>query len=76
MKAELTNGVPMCPICNKPTRRMAGVSMGSFVFHPAVYDESGNRVEQHPSMTEEYTCMACGKLYRVFGNRNGGYEYK
>lgn len=73
---ELTNGVPICPHCKKPTRRMASFRMASMVFKPAMWDEDGKRIEQHMDMYETYKCLECNNSFKVFGNRHDGYEYK
>lgn len=74
-KAIMTNGIPQCPHCKKPTERI-GSRAGhrtAMAFHPR-YDENGNQINKdRNTSTTKYTCLDCGKEYKVASRVDGAW---
>ncbi len=68
--SELTNGIPICPFCKKPTKRTGGdYCTVTAAYYPPVYDENG--VDINPDrnrVTRTYQCLECGERYEVVKN--------
>lgn len=77
MKIEYTNGVPICPYCNKPTKRSMGIGTVTMRIYEPIYDEKGNNINPDRNIRNKpYHCHECGKDYAIVGNDVDGYEYK
>lgn len=67
MKTEtaiMTNGIPMCPYCRKPTKRTAGGVSSTCVYYPPVYDAMGNNTNpDRNSFFTSYKCFECNGSY-------------
>lgn len=76
-KAIMTNGVPQCPHCKKPTERSG--SSGGFVtaaYYRPHYDKNGKNINpDRNTSTSKYTCLDCGTPYTV-ASRGGESWYK
>lgn len=67
-----TNGIPMCPYCQEPTRRSGGGATRTLMYFQPVYDEHGNNTNPDRNITtRNWTCLKCGKNY---GESVGGDE--
>ena len=60
-----TNGIPICPYCQKPTRRRGG----NYNIVP-IYNEEGKRITIH-----YWTCLECGRPYQLLDKYEDGFEY-
>ena len=64
--AVLTNGIPMCPHCSKPTKRE---DRGRFVtasYYPPIYDENGVNTNPDKNIhTKVYKCIECQQVYTI-----------
>lgn len=72
-----TNGIPVCPHCDKPTRRTEdGPSMTTCVYYPPIYDENGvNTNPDRNTTTRGYKCLECNESYTTSGNYVDGFHY-
>lgn len=71
-----TNGVPICPYCQKPTRRGGGCGSVTLVYYEPIYDANGtNTNPDRNTETSGWTCHKCGNSYSVLGNAYDGYNY-
>ena len=58
--------IPICPKCNKPTKRTSGISTTTLAYYQPTYDENG--VNINPDMnttTTEWRCLDCGCVWSV-----------
>jgi len=71
-----TNDIPICPYCNKPTKRSSGVCYKTALYYSPIYDENGNNTNPDRNIiTREYQCLECGKTYVIKGNDYDGWRY-
>lgn len=72
-----TNGIPICPNCQKPTKRSGGgVCTTTLMWFEPNYDENGiNTNPDRNTITTTYRCEECGKDYATKGNAFDGYHY-
>jgi len=71
-----TNGIPVCPICQIPTRRLGGVGTTTLMHFPPLYDENGVNINPNRNTsTCSYNCLKCGKSFGVSGNGYDSYKY-
>lgn len=71
-----TNGIPVCPYCDKPTKRSEGMSTVTAMYFPPVYDEKGNNINPDKNRkTTDYYCYECDKNYSISGNYHDGFKY-
>lgn len=76
MEVVFTNGVPLCPYCQKPTRRQEGMSMSTCLAFIPTYDENGiNTNPDRNNVTTDYECLGCDKVFSIHGNHIDGYNY-
>ncbi len=67
MKAETTNGIPICPYCKKATKRTENmVICANAVYRPPSYDENGTNLNKSVPM-RTFRCQACKNTYTVKG---------
>lgn len=74
-KAIMTNGIPQCPHCKRPTKR-TGSSGGrtTLAYYPPSYDENGNNTNpDRNTTTRSWTCLECGKSYNTASSIDGCY---
>lgn len=66
-EVSYTNGIPICPFCDKPTERGgSGYSTSTCMSFSRVYDENGNDISVNPNISvERYTCHCCGNGFAV-----------
>lgn len=65
-EVKYTNGIPICPTCDKPTHRSAGMSSTTCMGFLRVYDENGNDVSSNPNITtSSYFCQNCRKEFSI-----------
>lgn len=58
------NKIPICPKCNKPTKRVQGLSITTAAYYPPVYDENGININPDGNYTTtEFTCLECNTSY-------------
>ena len=72
-----TNGIPICPYCQEPTKR-TGEAWGTctLVYYEPTYDENGNNINPDRNVqTWTYHCCKCGRDYTVSGNYFDGWRY-
>lgn len=66
IEVKYTNGIPICPNCDKPTRRIDQGSISTCMGFSSYYDESGNLVSNNPNIsTSTYFCENCRKEFSV-----------
>jgi len=71
-----TNGVPQCPHCEKPTKRIGGGTI-TCAYYPPIYDENGNNTNpDRNTITSEYQCLECNNKYSTSGNHTDGFKYR
>jgi hypothetical protein len=72
-----TNGIPVCPFCQKPTKRTGGGhSFTTLAYFPPQYDENGvNTNPDRNITTRSWQCLECGNRYRTKGNNIEGFHY-
>lgn len=76
MKVEFTNGIPICPNCQKSTRRQHKGSTSTLMNYQPIYDENGNNINPDRNIsTSYYDCLDCDKNYCVKGNHFEGFKY-
>lgn len=77
IKYKETNGIPICPHCQKPTKRSGGgVCRTTLMWFEPVYDENGrNTNPDRNTITTTYHCDECDKNYATKGNSTDGYRY-
>lgn len=76
MEVNFTNGIPVCPHCQKPTIRTAGPSMTTCMYFPEVYNEKGENTNPDRNITTtSYKCHTCNKEYSISGNYQDGFKY-
>lgn len=75
-KVKYTNGIPICPNCNKPTIRTKGARTSTLIYFPPRYDENGvNLNPDRNTVTSEWRCEGCNKDYLIRGNDVDGFSY-
>lgn len=74
-KAIMTNGIPQCPQCKKPTKRTSyGGGMRTAVYYKPHYDENGKNINPDRNRTTtKYTCLNCGHNYSVASGIDGAW---
>ena len=71
-----TNGVPVCPICQKPTMRTGSGGTSTLMYFAPVYDEHGNNINPDRNTNIfSYDCHECGTHYGISGNSTDGFTY-
>lgn len=71
-----TNGIPICPYCQKPTERTGGYGLVTLLYYEPVYDVNGiNTNPDRNTMTMSWECQECGNDYTTSGNAYDGYSY-
>ena len=72
-----TSGIPICPYCQKPTKRSnIGPNTSTLMAYAIVFDENGRDIsEDHNTHRSTYQCHTCGKTYTISGNQYKGYQY-
>ena len=71
-----TNGIPICPYCQRPTKRTGGGGNSTLMYFPPRYDERGQNINPDRNiLTFEWRCEKCGKVYRTRGNKIDGFDY-
>jgi ribosomal protein L37AE/L43A len=77
MKYQETNGIPVCPFCQKPTERTGGMGTVTLAYFTPVYDETGKNINpDRNTCTTNWHCNNCGKDYQTEGNDVDGFHYK
>ena len=58
--------IPICPKCNKPTKRMSGSVETTFNYYPPVYDEKNVNINPNQNVTTtEWECLNYGHTWKV-----------
>lgn len=72
-KVKTTKGIPLCPDCLKPTRRVCG----GLPHGTPLFDEDGSVIETPggSTITQKWRCLRCYLWYEVMGNGIDGFEY-
>lgn len=62
-----TNGIPICPVCDKPTPRGdTGFSTSTCMGFSRSYDKNGKDISINPNIsTHSYNCHECGNQFTV-----------
>jgi len=77
MKYQETNGIPICPFCEKPTIRSGGSGKTTLVKFAPIYDKKGKNTNPDRNITTiDWNCHKCGKTYQTIGNSIDGFDYK
>lgn len=70
-----TNGIPICPVCDKPTYRTAEYSTSTCMAFSPMYDPEGNNISNNPNITTSiYFCQNCREEFSV-KSQSGKSEY-
>lgn len=74
-KAIMTNGIPQCPHCKKPTERTtSGGGRRTAKYYRPHYDEDGKNTNPDKNRTtRKYTCLSCGNTYAVASGIDGAW---
>lgn len=76
MEVQMTNGIPICPKCQKPTERSGGGCTSTLVAYPARFGKEGNNINpDRNALTLSYCCHECGTDYKIRGNEVDGFKY-
>ena len=76
-KYSETNGIPICPHCQKPTQRSGGTGSTTLTYFHPVYDETGVNINpDRNTTTTQWHCHECQKDYAISGNTHDGYCYR
>ncbi len=71
-----TNGIPICPYCQKPTERTGGAGSVTLAYYTPIYNKYGNNINpDRNTITSIWYCTGCGNSYTVSGNAYDGYGY-
>ncbi len=71
-----TNGIPICPYCQKPTLRTGGTSFTTLMYFYPIYNEHGENTNPDRNIiTSNWHCNECGKDYCTAGNYTDGFNY-
>ena len=71
-----TNGIPICPFCQKPTKRTGGGGTSTLVYYPPQYNEAGvNTNPDRNTCTYHWQCLECSKPFKTSGNYVDGFDY-
>ncbi len=73
MKAETTNGIPICPYCKKPTKRTeTGPTTRTAAYYAPVYDVEGRNTNPDRNITKTFfRCEACNQIYQTATDLDG-----
>ncbi len=75
-KAKLTNGIPECPFCKKPTQRTGGQGSETLMYFAPMYGENGLNINPDRNIKTTYwRCFECDKEYSITGNNVDGFSY-
>ena len=75
-KYKETNGIPICPYCRKPTKRIKGREISTLVHSPPIYNKEGKVINSDRNIyTYIWQCLKCGKEYTTVGNLIDGFIY-
>lgn len=65
-EVSYTKGIPICPVCDKPTHRTDYGTISTSMSVSYSYDESGDPLLYDPNTyTQTYFCQNCRKEYGV-----------